>query len=164
MDKRDWFCEEIKRNENAMYKVAFSVLNNDDLVSDSLSESVLKAYTKIDTLKNKENFKAWILKIVHNTCIETIRKNQFTVDIDEQTEIFHESSDNKSTTKIVLRDAVLSLKQPYRTVTVLFYYECLPVKDIAKITGDSVANVKKQLERARNMLKEILQKEDFFGE
>ena len=61
-----------------------------------------------------------------------------------------------------LREAVNSLKQPYRTVVVLFYYENLSVSKIAQITNTNVVAVKKQLSRARKMLREIL-KEDFNG-
>lgn len=57
-------------------------------------------------------------------------------------------------------EAVNSLKQPYRTVVVLFYYENLSVSKIAQITSTNMVTVKKQLSRARKMLREIL-KEDF---
>ena len=62
--------------------------------------------------------------------------------------------------RLDLQNAVNRLKQPYRTVVVLFYYENLSAAEIAKITDSNVAAVKKQLSRARNMLRESL-KEDF---
>ena len=67
---------------------------------------------------------------------------------------------NEIITNITLREAVNSLKQPYRTVVVLYYYENLSVLKISQITGATSVAVKKQLSRARKMLREIL-KEDF---
>ena len=56
-----------------------------------------------------------------------------------------------------------SLKQPYRTVIVLHYYEDLSILQIAKITNATTVTVKQRLSRARKQLREIL-KEDFINE
>ena len=58
---------------------------------------------------------------------------------------------------MTVREAVESLKQPYRTAAVLFYWEDMSVEDIAKLTGCSRSAVKKQLSRARSMLRERLE-------
>lgn len=73
------------------------------------------------------------------------------------------TTDNSSqdlTAKLALRDAVAGLKQPYRTLVVLFYYEDFSTARIAQITNTNIVTVRKQLSRARKMLREIL-KEDF---
>ena len=67
------------------------------------------------------------------------------------------------TTRLVLREAVESLKQPYRTVIILFYYEGLSVSEIAKVTETMSVTVRQQLSRGRKMLKTLL-KEDFENE
>ena len=59
-----------------MYYFAYSIVRNKDDASDVVNESILKAYEKLDNLKNEELFKSWILRIVHNTAIELIRKNK----------------------------------------------------------------------------------------
>ena len=51
-------------------------------------------------------------------------------------------------------------KQPYRTVTILYYYEDLSISEIPKITDTTVIAVKQQLSRARKQLRELLE-EDF---
>lgn len=78
----------------------------------------------------------------------------------EEADVGRENIENKMTEKLALHDAVAQLQTPYRTVVVLFYFENLSVSEIAKITGTNTAAVKKQLSRARKMLREILQ-EDF---
>ena len=77
-------------------------------------------------------------------------------------EIPDDSPENDISARLTVREAVNSLKQPYRTVVVLFYYENLSVSKIAQITSTNMPAVKKQLSRARKMLREIL-KEDFNG-
>ncbi len=157
MIEKDEFCECIRQNENAMYSLAYSIVRNDADAAEVLSESVYRAYKNLESIKNPKAFKTWILRIVHNTAVELIRRNSKTVLTYEipptpDNECFESSFD--------LRNAVESLKQPYRTVVILFYYENLSISKIAQITDSNSVTVKKQLSRARNMLKESL-KEDF---
>ena len=157
MIEKDEFCECIRQNENAMYSLAYSIVRNDADAAEVLSESIYRAYKNLESIKNPKAFKTWILRIVHNTAVELIRRNSKTVLTYEipptpDNECFESSFD--------LRNAVESLKQPYRTVVILFYYENLSISKIAQITDSNSVTVKKQLSRARNMLKESL-KEDF---
>ena len=157
MIEKDEFCECIRQNENDMYSLAYSIVRNDADAAEVLSESVYRAYKNLESIKNPKAFKTWILRIVHNTAVELIRRNSKTVLTYEipptpDNECFESSFD--------LRNAVESLKQPYRTVVILFYYENLSISKIAQITDSNSVTVKKQLSRARNMLKESL-KEDF---
>lgn len=157
---KDEFCEHIRICEKAMYALAFSIVRNEFDAGEIISESIYRAYKNLHTLKNENSFKPWILRIVHNTAVELIRKNSKITPMDELPDTADDSTENEITTKLVLRDAVESLKQPYRTVVVLFYYESLSVPKIAQITSTNIVAVKQQLTRARKMLRDIL-KEDF---
>lgn len=157
---KDEFCEHIRLCENAMYSLAFSVVKNEYDAGEVVSEAIYRAYKNLDTLKNDNLFNVWILRIVHNTAVEMIRKNSKIIPTDEIPDTVDNNTENTMVTNIALRDAVNSLKQTYRTVVVLFYYENLSVLKIAQITGTNIVTVKKQLSRARKMLREIL-KEDF---
>ncbi len=159
---KDEFCEKVRQYEDTMYALAYSLLHNDEDAADAISESIVKAYCSVSQLKNSHAFKPWLLKIVNNTCLEMLRNRPVTLNIDEQYDVEDDSSNRDWSTKLVLREAVEKLPQPYRTVLVLFYYENLSTIEISTITGDSVIAVKKQLSRARNMLREALNKEDFF--
>lgn len=163
MTQKDWFCENIRKNESGMYALAYSILRNQADATEAVSESVYRAYSRLDTLRSKAAFKTWILFIVHNTSIEMLRKSSRTVELEQAEHIEEPESGVDVTTKLALRNAVESLNQPYRTVVVLYYYEDLSVSRIAKITGAQTAAVRQQLSRARKMLREIL-KEDFNNE
>lgn len=160
MINKEDFCEKIRLCERAMYSLAYSILRNDADAAEAISEAICRAYKNINTLKNENAFKAWILRVVHNVAVEMIRDNSRLISIEDAPEIAEEGSENKIATKIALREAVNNLKQPYRTVVVLFYYENLSVSKISEITSTSAVTVKKQLSRARRMLKEAL-REDF---
>jgi RNA polymerase sigma-70 factor (ECF subfamily) len=81
------------------------------------------------------------------------------VDIDEFTDI-GETQENLDD-RITLWETVNRLDDEYRMVIILFYYEGMKIKDIAKTLEISEANVKKRLQRARGHLSQMLDREDF---
>lgn len=160
MTDKDAFCENIRNCEKAMYSLAFSIVGNDSDAGEIISESIYRAYKNLSTLKNENSFKPWMLRIVRNTAVELIRKSSKIIPEEKKFEIPENSPENDIITKLTLFEAVNSLKPTYRTVVTLFYYENLSVSKIAQITSTNTAAVKKQLSRAREILREIL-KEDF---
>ena len=160
MTEKEKFCKNIKKYESPMYALAYSIVRNEDDAADVISESICRAYGSLSLLKNEGAFKTWILRIVHNTAIEMIRKNSKFVELDTLYDVAEKSDGVDIATKMTLHDAVESLNEPYRTVVNLFYYENLSVSIIAQITGTSPVAVRQQLSRARKMLKKLLN-EDF---
>lgn len=160
MTDKEAFCENVRLCERAMYALAFSVVKNESDAAEVISESLYRAYKNMHTLKNMSSFKPWILRIVHNTAVELIRKNSKIIPMNELEDACDDSCENEMATRLTVKNAVDRLKQPYRTVVVLFYYENLSVSKIAQITGANVVSVRQQLSRARKMLRETL-KEDF---
>lgn len=161
MEEKKEFCEKIRQYEASMYAFAYSIVQNEQDAQDVLGEAILRAYSGLETLKSKSSFKPWIFRIVHNVAIEMIRKKKkiVNVELDEGREFAAEETD--ITTRLVLRDSINRLKEPYHTVIWLYYFEDMSVIHIARILQTSPITVRKQLSRARKMLKEILDKEDF---
>ena len=55
-----------------------------------------------------------------------------------------------------LWDVVQNLKEEYRLVVVMFYYNDLSIRDIADVLDIPVGTVKSRLNRGREQLKEVL--------
>ena len=155
MIDKDTFCRLVRQNEKAMYSVSFSILSNESDAADAISEALYRAYKNLDTLKNEYAFKPWILRIVRNCAVELVRSNKNLLSIDD-VEVEESSGENDIVTALTLRKAVEQLKQPYKEVVVLYYYEDLSIAQISKITGASVVTAKQQLSRARKMLRDML--------
>ena len=155
MIDKDTFCRLVRQNEKAMYSVSFSILSNESDAADAISEALYRAYKNLDTLKNEYAFKPWILRIVRNCAVELVRSNKNLLSIDD-VEVEESSGENDIVTALTLRKGVEQLKQPYKEVVVLYYYEDLSIAQISKITGASVVTAKQQLSRARKMLRDML--------
>ncbi|MCM1495899.1 MAG: hypothetical protein NC089_08915 [Bacteroides sp.] len=55
---------------------------------------------------------------------------------------------------------VQGLKEEYRLVIVLFYYDDLSIRDIANVLEISTGTVKSRLNRGRELLKRVLEEKE----
>ena len=161
MDKA-WFSDRVREREAGMYALAMSYMKQEDDALDCMQQSILKAYEHLDSLRDPEKFKSWMYGILINCCKDELRRKKRAGIPEEHAEDRPAPEAAVSTeTKQVLWNAVNRLSEPYRTVLILFYYEDLPTADVAEATGTRPATVRKQLERARDLLRAELAKEGF---
>ena len=86
MDK-DFFVDQLDAHGDMLYRVAYSMLHNDDDCKDALQETALKAWEKRGTLREQSYFRTWITRILINTCYDTQRKRKRTVFLEEAPEL-----------------------------------------------------------------------------
>lgn len=76
MMKKDLFCDYILKYQTDLFRYAKSIVGNQADGEDAVSETILKAYEKIDQLRSKRKFKPWIFKILTNECYAILRKRR----------------------------------------------------------------------------------------
>lgn len=146
------FINLINQHKQGMYRLALSMLYQQADAEDAVSEAVLKAYENRSSLRKPERFKSWIMQITANEARRIYNKNK-RVDYVEHMEdlsVFHEDQHHE------LWDAVISLEKEHREVVILYYYEQLKLKEIAKVLHVAEGTVKSRLFRAKKQLKEIV--------
>ena len=77
------FVELMRVNELSLYKIAKSILKNDEDVADAMQETILSAFENMKNLKNDTYFKTWLTKILINKCNDILRKNSKVIQLDE---------------------------------------------------------------------------------
>ncbi|WML37408.1 sigma-70 family RNA polymerase sigma factor [Clostridium sp. OS1-26] len=145
------FVRIIEENKASMYRVAISILNNEQDVEDAFQNTIIKAYEGIGSLKKNQYFKTWLIRILINECNAILRSNKKIVHVEE----FDDKASNDFS-NLELTNAVNSLDEDLRVVTTLFYFEDIPQKDIANILSIPEGTVRSRLSRARNKLYEML--------
>lgn len=75
MDK-DFFVREIERHSGMMYRVAFTILRNDEDCRDAMQETALKAWEKRYGLREERYFATWMTRILINECYTIQRKRK----------------------------------------------------------------------------------------
>ncbi len=158
--KTIWFCQKMNETKNSMYLTAMGILRNKEDTEDAMQNALILAYTHLNDLRFFDKFKPWILKILTNECYKILKKRMYTLDIEEDEASLSFVQDRTTEQKTELWESVLALELKYRTVIILYYYESMAVKDIAKVLGTTTDAIKQQLSRARKMLRNILEKEE----
>lgn len=149
----------ILASERQLYSTAKTILQNDQDCADAIQETIVKAFSKIDTLKNERFAKTWLIRILINECYTLLRKSSKLIsleDIGEMTELAADEKDDYSD----LYRAVTSLKQELRLPVILYYIEDFSIKEIAQILEITEGAVQKRLARARRKLKCELQERE----
>lgn len=156
--KTEWFTRRVQELKNPMYGLAIGILRNQEDAEDAIQNALILAYEHMDDLSMLEKFKPWMMRILANECYRIIKKRKFYTDIDETYDIADEKIAFEE--QVTLWEVVQNLKEEYRTVIVLFYYEGMSIREISGILEISEDNVKKRLSRARSKLKAFLEKEE----
>ena len=154
---KEAFCNLIRLNKVAVYRVAKAILNKEEDIEDAVSESILKAYKNIQTLKDEAFFKTWLIRIVINESNNLYKKRSKEIAVDK--DHFKNIKVNDNYKDLSLYNAINSLDEDLRITTILFYFEDMKYKDIAKILNVKEGTIKSRLSRAKEKLYNILKEE-----
>lgn len=160
-DQQDKYLRDIlDKHGNRILRLAYSYVHNMEDSEEILQDVLLKLLSSAPDFESKEHEKAWILRITANLSKNRIEYNK----IREYDELNEELVAEKKEDLSYIWEAVKSLPENYREVIHLFYEEGYSTDEIAGILGESGANIRTRLKRARAKLKDILREEyDFDG-
>lgn len=145
----------IHNNKHKLFRIAKSILKSDFDVDDSLQETIIKAWTKIDTLKDERSFSTWITKILVNECYLIIRKRTSTLDLGNFNFETKDSSidiDNK----IDVWNSLNSLNDDFRLPIILYFFEDFSYEEISLILKIPKGTVRSRISRGKEKLESIL--------
>lgn len=131
-----------------MYRVSKSILKRDEDCEDAVHEAIVKAFSKLYSLKNDSFAKTWLIRIVINECYTILRKRKREIYSEEITEEEAEKQDYSE-----LYTALNRLPADYRVTIVLYYIEGYSVSETADILKVSEGTVKSRLSRGRKKLR-----------
>ena len=153
MDKQT-FSEAVQRMERSLYRVAMSYTGNVSDAADAVQEALLRAWAKRRTLREEQDFKTWLTRILIRVCVDMQRRKKRVIVSDNLPEqIAPEPPDP------LLREAIEQLEPTLRAAVVLYYLEGYDIRETASLLRVPQGTVKSRLSRARRQLQSFL-KED----
>lgn len=160
------------RNNQRLYRAAWSVLKQRGEAEEAVQETYLKAFTGAATFDGRSALSTWLTRIVVNEALERKRaqarlKRSFAETdvalLDEYKSRFMgaavpspESQLVRSQIAKVLEAAIARLQDDFRSVFVLREIEDMSVEETAEALGLSPQTVKTRLFRARRKLRQDL--------
>jgi len=146
----------ILRHSNMVYRLATSQMKTKFDADDVYQEVFTRYIRKNPCFQSQEHEKAWFIRVTINCC-KTAWSSAWrrrTAPLDETMPYLQRQPQS-------LIDELQKLPQKYRTVVHLHYYEDMSVEKISKAIGKSRSAVKMRLSRAREMLRGILEEDDY---
>ena len=148
----------VRRYERAVCATALHVVKDRHLVCDIAQESFLRAYRRLGSLHKPAAFGAWLLRITHRCALDAVLRRPGGRPLDVGALDCLESRDGQlDDDKQRLLAAVMQLPAGERQVVMLRYFGEHTVREVASIAGRSVGTVTKQLSRAHERLRGILE-------
>ena len=141
-----------------IFKIAYSYTKNSFDSQDIVQEVFIKFYRARNSFKTEEHLKNWLIRVTINESIDVLRKNKNKIEVLVGNEYINNLPDTSDADKKneEIKKCVLSLKDSYKSVIILYYYDGYSVKEIASILKVSENSIKIRLNRARIKLKEII--------
>jgi RNA polymerase sigma-70 factor, ECF subfamily len=175
------FSPLVKKYESTVYSFAYKVCRNEEKAEETLQDTFVNVYRKLDQFNGKAKFSTWLYQIVTNNCLMKRRQTKLdksSVSIEShgggQEESEHQGDGaplqalisltqtpqdevvNKELREL-LDTAILKLPMEQRIVFILRDVEGRSSEEAAKILKVSVPAVKSRLRRARVFLRRQLQ-------
>lgn len=147
--------------ERQLYSTAKTILNSDQDCADAIQDTIVKAFSKIQTLKNDKYAKTWLIRILINECYTILRKSSKLTSLDvmdEQTKAEKIMMTKEKADYSELYQAINALKEELRLPVILYYIEDFNIREIAQILDITEGAVQKRLARARGKLRAICEK------
>lgn len=150
---QDFFEEEYKKHEKALFLVAFSYLHNTEDARDVLQEAAVAAWRSIDKLRQPEYFKTWLTRIVINKSKNFLKSKRPTEELSDSLNVFA----TVPAVELEIMDAVCRMDRTSAVYISLRFYNDMSYDQVAKALRQPVSTVKYRTSKALRELKTLLE-------
>ena len=153
---REQYIEDLyNRNVDRIYKICYIYFKGNKYdIEDAIESIFLKVIEKNISFENLEHEKAWFIVATKNYCNNKVKhwwnKNK---------ELYFDIPDEIKQDETISK--VLNLPEKYKIPIYMHYYEGYSCGEIAKILKTKENTIYSYLNRGRNILKEMIEEENY---
>ncbi|WP_226036286.1 sigma-70 family RNA polymerase sigma factor [Aquibacillus saliphilus] len=156
------FLKLFKEYEEDIYRTAYVYVKNQHDALDIVQETAYKAFKNINSLKNPNYVKSWIIKIAVSCSIDLIRKNKKVVQLHPDHEQFIGTEDHNIPLSITLNNILEDLNETEKKVILLKYYFGYTFHEISELEDLPLGTVKSVVYRALAKLRNQVRRDDMY--
>jgi RNA polymerase sigma factor (sigma-70 family) len=159
--KPESFAPLVDKYKRLAFTLSMKITRNREEAEEAAQDAFIKVYRSLENFKGSASFKTWLFRIVYTTAISKVRgkKHDF-VSFEDYKLSDSELAETESAVGLLsaeersyqLHKAMESLTPEENAILNLYYFEDLPVEEIATIMDVSASNVKIKLFRSRKKL------------
>jgi RNA polymerase sigma-70 factor (ECF subfamily) len=163
--KKEWNMLVQNYSKN-IYNIALNFTKNSEEAADITQDIFIKIYRNINKYKDKSSFKAWLIRIAKNHCIDHWRKNKKHQDNMEINDNIH--TDNSATPeeriiadseRELLRQKLKALPENIRILIIMRDIEGYSYNKISQEFNLPLGTIKSRINRGRLKLAKIFSRE-----
>lgn len=167
------FTELMRRHRSSSYKLALSILHDPQQAEDEVQNAYWKAFQHMRQFQHDAKFSTWMTRIVVNQCLMQLRQarrarflflddaligeERATMDLVDRAKSPEAQLGSKELAELISRE-IRRIPPLLRSVFVLRDVNQLPMDEVAGRLGISIPAAKSRLLRAREELKNRMQK------
>jgi RNA polymerase sigma-70 factor (ECF subfamily) len=166
LDALDLLCQ--SQMKTVMYHTLKALGNKSD-AEDAAQDILAKMCRNISQLRDPEGFNVWLQRIIYTVCADFYRKKEnrnapksLTGNedffIEENIANLPYESTEENETKRLLSRIVSELPEKRKQAVIMYYFDELTYKEIAEVMNCSISTVSTNLIRARETMKDALEK------
>lgn len=157
--------ELLRRHERPVYGLLYRMLGSHEDAEEALADVFVKVWRAAKSFRGASKFTTWLYRIAGNTAKDALRSRKARPEIAIEDTILTEtdlvgtaSADPEEAVvnaeeSAAIKKAILRLSEEDRLLVTLYHVQECSLEEIAEITGQSRANLKVRLFRARQRLK-----------
>jgi RNA polymerase sigma-70 factor, ECF subfamily len=165
----------MERNNRRLYRIARSILRNDSEAEDVVQETYVKAYIHLGWFRGDARLATWLARITMHEALGRVRRRRPTVALDSfepelsQAQIIQfpqiagqEDPERTMAQRQILHlveQALDNLPEIFRIVFMTRLIEGMSIEETAELLGLKPETVKTRLHRARELLRDQLDKQ-----
>ena len=168
----------VEKYQKSVHALAWRKVEDFHYAEEIMQDTFLRAYKKLPTLKNHNQFAGWLHVIANRLCIDWMRSQKSVMQSLEDTPVeeieessyTHHISEQRMTERTELSHKLVKkllekLPENERAVVTLFYLDEMSTKEIGKFMGVSVNTITSRLQRARKRMQADQEPlvQEFFG-
>ena len=164
------FGQLVQRHQDRLFNTLVGVLGSHDDARDVAQEAFILAFQKLQSFRGQSAFYSWLFRIALNvsaslrrrrprgtTSLDGVRERTGAEPMDQHPNSQPGYGVEQRERQQMVRAALMSLSEEYRTVLVLKEIEGLKYEEIAEEVGCPVGTVRSRIHRARLELRDLLQ-------
>jgi RNA polymerase sigma factor (sigma-70 family) len=140
-----------------IYRTCLRILHSEDDANDALQTVFLKLLEEYGTIKDPQRIIPWIFKAAKNHCFNMLRyEKKFARSIDGETLQSSENIEEKTESRELISLIFKNHNKKVRDAVYYTYVEQFDQKEIQKLTGQSPATIRRNLNRFKKSVSLIV--------
>jgi RNA polymerase sigma factor (sigma-70 family) len=162
---RQAYAELVKRHQRFVFTLALRFTRSREDAEEVAQDCFVKAYRSLPDFRASSKFSTWLYSIVYTTAMTWLRKKRLeTEPLGDEFSAIHPESDLKAdgieykSRSVYINKAIAQLLPDDAAIITLYYQGEQSIEEISRSMGMEANTIKVKLHRARQRLKERLQR------